>query len=288
MSYLKYKVLQDAVLKQLRYEGSYVEAYYVIDKIRKLNNIGRKEGLLNLEEEARKLANDKSIPNGYESCTWPENVNGWRRILVRGLMLIVDGTFPDDAEEILCSNYFANNYEGLEALLCAISIHGVLMIQNGENPIRMFEKLCALLPEKVEDEYLRKSLKGLNIESLDNEDVKLIFSIDDNKLYDERYKYIDLCKHCSELFIKMDNRAIQRVLLEINIRQIYTLLSCMSVDAKKAIYNNISSNTKYSCLTYLSDTEELSDREIVQELNNINQVIKELRQKAEIVIAGII
>ena len=69
MSYLKYKVLQDAVLKQLRYEGSYVEAYYVIDKIRKLNNIGRKEGLLNLEEEPRKLANDESIPNGYESCT---------------------------------------------------------------------------------------------------------------------------------------------------------------------------------------------------------------------------
>ena len=35
-------------------------------------------------------------------------------------------------------------------------------------------------------------------------------------------------------------------------------------------------------------SEEFSDREIEQELNNVNQVIKELRQKAEIVIAGII
>ena len=288
MSYLKYRVLQDALIKHLQYEGSYVELFNVIDMIRDLNNVGRKEGLLELEEAAIKIANEESIPNGYKYGTWPENVTGWRRMLARGLMLIVDGAFPEDVEEILCANYYANNYEGLEALLCAISIHGVLMIQNGENPIRMFEKLCALLPEKVEDEYLKKSLKGLNTESLDNEDVKLIFSIDDNKLYDERYKYIDLCKHCSELFIKMDNRAIQRVLLEINIRQIYMLLSCMSVDAKKAIYNNISSNTKYSCLTYLSDTEELSDREIEQELNNVNQVIKELRRKAEIVIAGII
>ena len=156
MSDLKYKVIQDAILKQLQFEGTYEEVFYVIDMIRNLNDVGRKDGLLKLEEEALKIANEENIPNGYQYGAWPENVKGWRRMVARGLMLIVDGAFPDDVERILCSYYYSNNYEGIEALLCAMAIYGVLMIQNGEDSMQISEKMCEVLPENIKNEYLKR------------------------------------------------------------------------------------------------------------------------------------
>ena len=77
-------------------------------------------------------------------------------MVARGLMLIVDGAFPEDVERILCSNYYSNNYEGIEALLCAMAIYGVLMIQNGEDSMQISEKMCEVLPENIKNEYLKR------------------------------------------------------------------------------------------------------------------------------------
>lgn len=148
MSELKHKILQDVSSKLLRYEGSYAEAFFVIDTIRKLSDVAHDVGLLGIQEAAEELADGRTIPTGNET----ENIKGWRQTLALGFMLVLDGASPEDVERILCDNYFFNKYEGLETLLCAMAIHGVLMIQNGDDSSQISEKMYEILSENVKNE----------------------------------------------------------------------------------------------------------------------------------------
>ena len=120
----------------------------LLDTVRKLINlsvIARKEGLLELEEEAGKLPDTE----GYHTL----------KMLID---LIVDGNDPELIEDMGLLMYFSSGISDYRALQHLIMMIGMRDIQVGENP-RIFEKKIILaLPKKLAD-IERNRLKGENI-----------------------------------------------------------------------------------------------------------------------------
>ena len=118
------------------------EIFEAIDLILTTSNLARKEGLLALEE----FANGDSLQDGVKSF--------FRDII----LLIVDGTAPDLLDTIVSMRYQANGFTDYDALQILMFWWGALSIQAGENPIIIETGLCAMLPDKVAEEY--RSIKA--------------------------------------------------------------------------------------------------------------------------------
>ena len=115
-----------------------------VKRIKELNNIARREGLLALEEA---VVADKSIP--------VEN------FLRQFIILIVDGTDESDVINLGWSRYYSSLVTDYEALQCLIYLEGVLSIQAGNNPRVLEEKLNMMLPNSLYRKYCQEKEKEL-------------------------------------------------------------------------------------------------------------------------------
>lgn len=110
-----------------------IEAIITIDD---MSNIGRKEGLLALEEYTQ-----------GESGTVSDDIS-------YGVRLVVDGAEPDLVAEITINKYLLSNYVGNNALKQFILIRGLLAVQEGLSTIIIEELLTSLLPSIVKEQAM--------------------------------------------------------------------------------------------------------------------------------------
>ena len=115
-----------------------------VKRIKELNNIARREGLLALEEA---VVTDKSIP--------VEN------FLRQFIILIVDGTDESDVSNMGWARYYSSLVTDYEALRCLLYLEGVLSIQAGNNPRVLEEKLNVMLPNSLYRKYCQEKEKEL-------------------------------------------------------------------------------------------------------------------------------
>lgn len=101
-----------------------------IARVVTMGRIGRKEGLLALEEACNLLDENLFIDS----------------ILKQIMLYIVDGTNPEVVERIMTSKFMFNKYDVVESLVYYIVVIGCLEIQNGENPRCIQEELKACIP----------------------------------------------------------------------------------------------------------------------------------------------
>lgn len=92
--------------------------------------VGRREGLLALEEEAEGLDNEQGDS-----------------MLVELISLIVDGTDPGVLQKTVMIKYYSSDNTPMEAIMDLMSIFGCLEIQSGTNPRIIVEQLHCMLPE---------------------------------------------------------------------------------------------------------------------------------------------
>ncbi len=104
-----------------------LEAFDMIEKLISIANKARREGIIAIE-----------------------NMTFDNQFLKKGISQITQGTCPELVESILKRYIIAGDYDGLELLKRLIILDGVLLIQQRENPRRIYDVLIAWLGEDFE------------------------------------------------------------------------------------------------------------------------------------------
>ena len=107
----------------------------IIELVLIMSITSRQYGLLDMEELINKLSiND---------------------IGKKGINLVVDGTDPALVESLLVNKYYANGYEGIEAMENLLLIVGILEVQKGTTPRLLLKLLTSMVSHKIklDDEF---------------------------------------------------------------------------------------------------------------------------------------
>ena len=256
-------IIKDAGKRASKEKNSGNFTFRAEDTIRRImgmSAIARKEGLLALEGHLNEFA-------PYEQEL---------------LLLVIDGTFPEDIEEIALTDYYANPPRGHEALIKAMTLHGILLVQAGENSRIIIEKLLRYIP--LEDrEKARQNLYSRYTEYR-------------NKLFNENgFPLLDIKKawgmaetetsgKLGEKLLIMDNRALQRILREIKTPDIALTIANLPDKAIDAIEKNLS---KMMRLRIHEEAEEMnpSEKTVTETQETARGVIEKLEDAGEIVIS---
>lgn len=102
------------------------------ERVMEYVEIARKQGLLSLEEATDSLSG-----------------KGTERYLHDLIILVVDGTDPDDVEDIGWSVYFSRGFSSYDGLVYLIYLKGALLIQEGKSRYICDEMLKAMMPDEI-------------------------------------------------------------------------------------------------------------------------------------------
>ena len=120
----------------------------VVAKVIALGKIGRREGLLALEEASENILKNNSFENS---------------LLKQLIEYIIDGTDPAVIEKIMTTKFLFNEYDVVESLIFYIITNGCMMIQDGENTAYIKESLKACIPIAfIDEDFDRKIDKLVN------------------------------------------------------------------------------------------------------------------------------
>lgn len=198
--------------------------------ITNLSIIGRKDGLLALEEAANSIKGDRM-----------------KDALKQLVMLVVDGTDPKVIEEIGLAKYFSAGYEGYEAIQYMLYLFGVLLIQQGANPRVIEEYLLSILPDRVSEEYRRREETAYvaeeeayrkNQEELDMSVVEKYYKGEMSLRYGEDGYF--LYRVLEFVFQNLDDRQIQRLLREVDNADLEVMMFGLSGESRYALFRNLS------------------------------------------------
>lgn len=209
----------------------------IIDELAYLSHIGRRDGLLALEEAACEM--DKKT---------------YLNIMI---MLIVDGTDPKLIEEICYMKYMANGYKVYEGLEYMMQMIGVLAIQRGENPRIIEERLLAMVPSEVEQIFRKreedkiKSWYKQKIEELDMSKVEMLYEGELNsKIVEAGYPELEKLDY---LLRYISDRSLQRALREVDIFYLQLAMKGLSGEGRHRVFSNMS---KRLCVMVAEDMEK--------------------------------
>ena len=204
-----------------------------IEIIKKCSMMARREGLLYLEEHSDEL------DDGFPGVKYLRHM----------IMLVVDGTDPELLEEVCICRYCSSKLSDYAALQYLIMLAGILDIQNRENPRVIEEKIKFMLPEELSDELIRRSQvtdevwSGRKSHGSDEDDMDL--SILDRACEgdlaleptDDYYYAVSMLDH---MLLELDDRAIQRLLRDVDNCDLAIAMKAISGDARRRIFNNLS------------------------------------------------
>lgn len=236
-----------------------------------MSNVGRKEGLLSLEE---KFACNPS----------PEDKD-----VAPMVLLVVDGTDPAIVAEIFTNTYWANRYEGNEALAQYILMRGTLLVQGGENPRLIQEILISLLPKSLH-EGCRQYIEAMESTWKEDDDARIMENFKQwNQIEVENEGIKDRIKEVENLVLKLDDRALQRVMRDIENDDIAACAAVFSDKGRAFILRNMSSGLRIMTmkeLLYLATVSALCnhDNEFLYAVEKLEAVIQKLVALGEIII----
>ena len=210
----------------------------------------RREGLLALEDD-------------IEQCRYP--------LLQLGLQLVVDGTDPSIIDGILAASMLSSNKRGKEFLEQIISYTAALGIQQGNNP-RIIEVQCfaffgddaAACREKYAEEVL---------DPRDRENVNAFK--DSDGIFAKRFPEIDNLEN-------FDDRAIQKILREIDTKELTSFFHGCNRAVKSKILQNMSKRAATLIATAAIRTKPNLDA-LNTNAEKIFTVIRKLEEAGEIV-----
>ena len=225
-----------------------------IDQIVYLSNVGRKEGLLALEESV------------YQMDEYKDNIK-------KMVLYICDAYAPELIEEMTLMRYMVKapkDYEGLKMLL---QLNGVLSVQMGENPRVIEEKLLSMVPDGVIEIYRERNaanIKSLYELKLDEKYMGKLEKLYHGELnvkiaeigFPEVFELDYLIKHLAD-------RSLQRGLREIDNADLELALKGLSGEARKRVFDNMS---KRLSIMIVEDMEDMGNYRTVR----IGEAIKKI------------
>lgn len=229
--------------------------------------VGRKEGLLALEEMF------VGSPSSDEAVAAPM------------ILLVVDGTDPEIVAEVLTNSYWANKYEGNEALAQYALMRGTLLVQEGLNPRVIEELLKTLLPISLH-EACGRYLEGKYAIWKEESDAKIMEGYkkwESIVLKDESIK--KRVQEIEELILTLDDRAIQRILREIDNNDVVMSISAFSGKVRHLILKNTSKRLRLMLIEDLLRMYKwYREDDILAAAEKMERIIYKLESMGEIIL----
>ncbi len=229
------------------------------EAIMELSTLAQEEGLYSLEREG--MVDYDKYPLG--DC------------LKRIIMRVVDGSSAEEIEEFAMTLYYSSNLKSGQKLLLLLYLSGCIGIRYGEAPRIIEERLAAVLPKKIVDEYKEKKEQKELLESRSHESPFAIvdrlcegdFPVESSSEY-----YLPL-KMLEKAIISMDDRSIQRLLRDVDNCDIAIFLKGISGEGRRSIFNNLS---KRLAIMIAEDMEFMGDVRTKDKAEAAQKIIRTL------------
>lgn len=239
-----------------------IEAY---DCICKFVNIGRKEGLLALEEAAEKLdLNDDTKSLFFEQMT-----------------LIVDGTAPELVKNMganRCASYDFPSYLGLINLMY---VKGSLMIQAGNTPFVVERMLKSMMPKSILVELQKREYENDLPETSREAENKIEALCKDDTEIDE--KDHSVISETAKTLIMISNKDIQRLLRETDNSTLAVAMKGLPGKARARIFDNMSSRLAVMIAEQMSYMGPVRMKDVQEDCVKIMKTLLKLWNNGEII-----
>lgn len=241
-----------------RLKGADAGQNQVIDAAKDLMRLAdraRKEGLLVLENMAETVSSD---------------------LLRQLILLVVDGTNPSDIIEIGTDIYWTKAPAGADAMVDYMYLRGMLGIQNGDNPRLLENILLSLMPSGLHQEY-RAQMEILH----QSADVEKLFSIHPTFQDPDIWEPI----HNLEATLSgMPNRCIQRLLREVDNRELAICIYVLRQDVRKKVLANLSTGLSRAIMEDVALCVSVSEKDVAASVAKVADTINALQQAGEIIV----
>jgi hypothetical protein len=229
------------------------ECLKLLQKIVLLADKARKYGLLLLEADI-----DQTIPF----------------LLRKGLELILSGTEPQLVKEILETYIYAGDLRGKELLAGSIIKEGVLLIQKGEHPWVVRERLAAFFGEDFAE--MIEQFFGTGDQD-DREKIQVFLDeIKGKPIYSPDTSLLE------EPLAQMDHRSLQRALREVDMLDMVKAMKGASGKIQVIIFENLPHKLALLLKEALETIEQVNLSEIAESQNRMLETIQKLRAEGEI------
>lgn len=186
-------------------------------------NIGRKEGLLALEEAMANLdLNDET------ERFWYDQMN-----------LVVDGTEPKLVKIMGANRCVAYNLPSYLGLINLLYVQGSLMIQAGNTTLLVEQMLKSMMPKVVADEICRRERENEMAKATDEMDMIEELCKSDKEVADSDNLLV--CE-TDKTLIMLSDKEMQRLLAEIGMdnSMLAVVMKGMSGAARRRVFDNLS------------------------------------------------
>ena len=160
------------------------------------------------------------------------------------IMYAIDGTSSEILEDICWSKYYASELKGYDALIYMLWLKGILSMQEGENPIVISERLKAMLPSGLLEEFEKIYAKAQSKAMLPyggTVDMSTVSRLCDEGVSPdpgtEGYMLMRLSDHIFNEVL--DEAAIQKVVQNIDRETLATAMKGFSSRTRETIFKSV-------------------------------------------------
>lgn len=246
--------LKNADLREKEQQGKVIDA---AKNLMILADLARKEGLLVLEDRAQTITSD---------------------YLKQLILLVVDGNFPEIIAEIGTNIYWTKAPDGADAMVDYMYLRGMLGIQNGDNLSILESVLVSLMPIELHQEY-HTQMEVLH----QKKDVEKLFSIhptfQDSNVCEAIYTL-------EKIVSTLHNRCIQRVLRELDNRDLAICIYVLQQETRKKVLSNLSTGLAHAIMEDMTLCMSISEKDVDASIKRVLNTINSLLKSGEIVISN--
>lgn len=220
----------------------------------RLADLARKEGLLVLEDMAQTISSD---------------------FLKQLILLVVDGNFPEIIVEIGTNIYWTKASDGADAMVDYMYLRGMLGIQNGDNPRALESILVSLMPTELHREYYTQ-MEVLH----QKKDVEKLFSIHPT------FQDSNVCEsihNLEKMVSSLHNRCIQRILRELDNKDLAICIYVLQQETRKKILDNLSTGLACAIMEDVALCASICEKDVDASITKMLNIINTLLKTGEIV-----
>lgn len=199
-----------------------VDGYY---RILKLAEIGRKEGLLELDDAKEDLDRNEDTS----------------ALFYKLISLVIDGTDPKIVSMVGMSRYASSNLMSYRGLLNLMYIRGALMIQAGDREWIIAEVLKSMMPDPIIEELNRRESERIvsDEQSKEKEYADMIERLckDDKEIDEEDHSVVS---ELARSLIALSNKEVERLLREVDTSTFSVAMKGLPGKARARIFENLS------------------------------------------------
>ena len=238
-----------------------IEAY---DCICDFANMGRKEGLLALEEAAENLdLNDDT-----------------KRLFFEQITLVVDGTEPELVKNMGANRCVSCNLTSYEGLINLMYVYGSLMIQAGNNLFIVERMLKSMMPKSILEELQKLECQNALPKALREEEDKVEALCKDDKEIDD--KDHSVTAETAKALILLSDKDIQRLLRETDISTLALAMKGMPGKARARLFENMSSRLSLLVAEHMSYMGPVRLKDVEEDCVRMMKTMLNLHDRCEI------